>query len=77
MKKTIEIIVQILYVLSFCGAILSWILGAVCEIIGYAKFEQMLSAIGISNGFQRVWVISLISVFLLIITYFIKNKFFN
>lgn len=77
MKEIIKMIVQVVYVLSFCGVILSGVLGAVCEIIGYAKFEQVLSAIGISKGFERYWLVSAIMLLLLITTYFIKAKLFS
>ena len=77
MKEIIKIIVQVVHVLSFCGVILSGILGAVYEIIGHAKFEQVLSAIGISKGFERIWVVSAIMLLLLITTYFIKTKLFS
>ena len=77
MKEIIKMIVQVVHVLSFCGVILSGILGAVYEIIGHAKFEQVLSAIGISKGFERIWVVSAIMLLLLITTYFIKTKLFS
>lgn len=77
MKEIIKMIVQVVYVLSFCGVILSGVLGAVYEIIGHAKFEQVLSAIGISKGFERIWVVSAIMLLLLIATYFIKTKLFS
>lgn len=77
MKEIIKVIVQVVHVLSFCGVILSGILGAVYEIIGHAKFEQVLSAIGISKGFERIWVVSAIMLLLLITTYFIKTKLFS
>jgi hypothetical protein len=77
MKEILKMIVQVVHVLSFCGVILSGILGAVYEIIGHAKFEQVLSAIGISKGFERIWVVSAIMLLLLITTYFIKAKLFS
>lgn len=77
MKEIIRSIVQVVHVLSFCGVILSGVLGAIYEIIGHAKFEQILSAIGISKGFERIWIVSAIMLFLLIATYFIKTRLFN
>ena len=77
MKEIIKMIVHVVHVLSFCGTVLSGILGAVYEIIGHAKFEQVLSAIGISKGFERIWVVSAIMLLLLITTYFIKTKLFS
>ncbi len=77
MKEIIKMIVLVVHVLSFCGVIFSGILGAVYEIIGHARFEQVLSAIGISKGFEQVWVVSAIMMLLLITTYFIKAKLFS
>ena len=77
MKETIKMIVHAVHILSFCGVIFSGVLGAVYEIMGHAKFEQVLSAMGISKGFERIWVVSAIMLLLLIITYFIKAKLFS
>lgn len=77
MKEIIKMILQVVHVLSFCGVILSGVLGAVYEIIGHAKFEQILSAIGISKGFERIWVVSAIMLLLLVTTYFVKAKLFS
>ncbi len=77
MKEIIKMLVQAVHVLSFCGVILSGVLGAVYEIIGHAGFEQILSAIGISKGFEQIWVVSAIMLLLLITTYFIKAKLFR
>lgn len=77
MKNTIKIIVQVIHVLAFCGVILAGILGTIYEIIGHVNFEQMLSAIGISKGFERVWAVSAIMLILLITTYYIKSKLFS
>lgn len=74
MKEIIKMLVQAVHVLSFCGVILTGVLGAVYEIIGHVRFEQMLSAIGISKGFERIWVVSAIMLVLLIATYIIKTK---
>ena len=74
MKEVFKKIVQVEHVLSFCGVKLVGVLGAIYEIIGHAKFEQILSTIGISKGFERIWIVSAIMLLLLIITYFIKAK---
>lgn len=74
MKGVIRIIANVLYVLSFCGVILAGVLGAIYELIGHAKFEQMLSSLGVSNGFKRFWIFSIIMLLFLVITRFIKVK---
>ena len=77
MKKNFKIIVQVLYVFSFVGLILSCVLGAVYDIVGHTKFEQTLSAIGISNGYVRGAAFILIMLLLHIATSFIKSKCFK
>lgn len=56
MKDVIKTFVQIVHILSFGGLLLCGALGVVYEIIGPAKYEQLLSSFGISNGFERTWL---------------------
>lgn len=74
MKVIFTNFIYIVHILSLCGVIFSGILGAIYDIIGPAKFECMLSKIGIPNGYDRLWVVSAIMLLLLIITYFIKAR---
>lgn len=74
MKDVIKTVVQIVHILSFCGTLLCGALGAVYEIIGPAKYEQLLSSFGISNGFERTWLWAAVMSILLILTHFIKAK---
>lgn len=67
-------VVQIVYILSFCGTLLFGMLGVVCEIIGYGKYNQWLSLFGVSNGFERTWLWAAVMLILLISTHFIKAK---
>lgn len=77
MRVIIEIIVQVVHVLSFCLLMFVGVLGAVYEIIGHAKFEKILSLIGVSKGFERIWIVGIIMLLLFITTYFIKVKLFS
>ena len=74
MKRTVKIIVNTVQIISFCGVMLTGVLGAIYEILGNGKFEQMLSVIGLPNGFEWTWVIGAIMLLLLILTYIIKGK---
>ncbi len=40
MKEILKMLVQAVHVLSFCGVILSGVLGAVYEIIGHADLNR-------------------------------------
>lgn len=72
MKEAFKIIVQVVRILSFGGVIFTGVLGVLYEILGHAKFEQILSTIGISNGFERTWIVSAIMLIVLVVTCFIK-----
>ena len=77
MKTLFKAIIQVVHILSFCGVLLAGALGVIYEIVGYATFEKMLSSIGISKGFERIWIFSIIMLLLLIVTYFIKIRLFS
>lgn len=77
MKKIVILFVNIIHVVSFCAVLLSGVAGILYEIVGHAKFEQILSDFGISKGFERVWIFSAIMLLLLVVTYFIKSKLFS
>ena len=72
-----EKIVQVVHVIALCIAMLLGIIGAISEIIGAGKFEEILAVIGISDGIEWFWIISGIVCLLLIITCFIKAKLFS
>lgn len=75
MKDILKLFVKIIQVVSFCGLMLTGVTGVIYEILGFAKFERLLSSIGIPNGLQRVWIFGTIMLLLLIATSFIKDKF--
>lgn len=74
MKGIVKILVQIVHIGSFCGLMFLGLLGVIYEIVGHAKFEQILMYLGISKGFERIWAVGIIMLILLAITYFIKAK---
>jgi len=74
MKNLICIAVNIVHILSLCGVMFVVVLGVLYEIIGHAKFDQLLSKFGIVKGFEFVWVVGVITISLLIITSFLKAK---
>ena len=59
---------RVLVAISIIGAILFGLLGAIYEIVGHAKFEQLLSSIGISNGFCLLYIFGIVVLMLLIIS---------
>lgn len=74
MTEFIKNALNILNVISLCGVIIVGILGCLYDLIGYANFQKALASLGFDKGFERLWVIGVVMLFLLIITYFIKMK---
>ena len=74
MKHILGMIVRIIHILSICSLVLLWILSVIYEIVGHVKFERILSAIGISNGFKWLWIASAIALALFVLSFFIKKK---
>ncbi len=77
MKKSLKSLVNLVHILSFCGLILAGLLGVIYEIIGPVKFDQLLSKIGIANASDNVLLLGAVMLLLLVITYFIKTKYFE
>ena len=74
MINIIRMLVNTLHVISFCLLMLLGLVGVIYEIVGHRKFVQTLSAMGLSNGFEWVWILGAVVLIILMITYFIKNK---
>ena len=74
MRKIILMSIQVIQAISIGWLILAVFLGVLYEFVGYQKFEQMLSTIGVTNGFNLIWIISLIIFVLLVIIHFIKPR---
>ena len=74
MRDFARIIINILHIISFVGLTVSGLIGVIYEVIGWTIFERFFSKIGISKGFELVWVIGAISLIVLLLTYFIKTK---
>ena len=74
MKEITILIIKIIHIISLCGLVLMGILGAIYEIIGHAKYEQLLSTIGVHSGFHRTWIVFIILIIVCIITYFAKEN---
>ena len=50
--------------------------GIIYEILGPAVYEKMLIKLKISWSFERIWNFMFVCLVILIITYFIRKKFF-
>ncbi len=77
MKKVIRMIAKVVHISSLCGVMIVGVLGVIYDIVGHAKFEQILSDFGISKGFESMWIVGAIMLLLLIVTHYIKEKLVN
>lgn len=75
MKKAIKKAMHIIQVISTAGCFLIGCLGgAIYEIVGHKKFEELLSTFGIFNGMDTFVYVCVILIVLVIITCFINSK---
>lgn len=74
MKNVFSAIINILHTASFSIWIFMGAVGVIYELLGHAKFEKILSAIGVENGFSKIWSISIVSFLIWCLLYYIKFK---
>lgn len=77
MKEIIKIILLIVNIVSFIIIAIIGILGILSEILGPAKFDDLLQSLNIPLKFNILWKLSIIFIPILIITFVIRNKFFG
>jgi hypothetical protein len=71
-KDVVLFVVNVIYILAFIGVLVAGIIAALYELIGHAKFQELLNTIGISNGFECCWKVSIILVLVLVCAHFAK-----
>ena len=74
--KKLHFLVVAIQILSFFVSALVAIAGVVYE-ISPVVFEQLMAAVGISHGLRCVWVAGLISTGVMLITYFVRKRYFD
>ncbi len=77
MKETIKIILLIINILSFIIVAIIGLLGIVSEILGPAKFNDLLKSLNMPFDFNILWKLSIIFIPVLIITFILRKKFFG
>lgn len=77
MKEIIKIILLIVNIVSFTIVTIIGILGILSEILGSAKFDDLLKSLNIPLNFNILWKLSIIFIPILIITFIIREKFFG
>lgn len=76
MKEVLKIILLIINIISFALVALFGVTGIIYEILGPAVYEKMLIKLKISWSFESIWNFMFVCLVILIITYFIRKKFF-
>lgn len=74
--KKLHFLVVAIQILSFFVSALVAIAGVVYE-ISPVVFEQLMTAVGISDGLRCIWVASSISTGVMLITYFVRKRYFD
>lgn len=76
MKRFIKIFLLITNVISCASAVTFGIFGIFAEILNPPVFEKILAELKIPLDFDNFVTIGCISVIILIVTYFIRKRFF-
>lgn len=72
MNRLLRLLARIVNILALCGALLIGLLGAVYELFGPVRFEEIAAALGIADGYRCLWILGAIVLGLLIATCLIK-----
>lgn len=73
MKETVKVIINVTHYFSLIGVILSGLIGAVYELIGFELFEKILLSMGLKNGFNKMQIVGFVFLGLLLITFIVKH----
>lgn len=73
MKETVKVIINVTYYFSLIGVILSGLIGAVYELIGFELFEKILLSMGLKNGFNKMQIVGFVFLGLLLLTFIVKH----
>jgi len=76
LRKFLNIILLILNVSSFVLILLFGASGIICELFGPVIYEKLLQKLKIPWSFERIWLFLFVCLIILIITYFLRKKFF-
>ena len=74
MKEIIRIILLVLNIVSFVIIAIIGVLGILSELLGPAKFDDLLKSLYIPLNFNILWKLSIIFIPILIITFVIRKK---
>ncbi len=74
--KKLHLFMAAMQILSFFVSALVAVAGAVYE-ISPVVFERLMTAVGISHGLRCVWVTGSISTSVMLITYFVRKRYFT
>ncbi len=76
MKEFIKIILLLINIISCIAVLVFGTFGILAEILNPPTFEKLLTKLKISLNFDSFLLVAYISVVVLIVTYFLRKKFF-
>lgn len=77
MKNVVRIALLVINIICFILVAIFGVTGVVYEILGPAGYQKMLAKLKIPWSFQRIWTFMFICLVILIVTYFLRKKFFG
>ncbi len=77
MRNIVRIFLLIVNYISFALVLLFGLSGVIYEILGPARYEKILAKLKIPWSFDRVWSFMFICLIIMILTYFLRKKFFE
>ena len=77
MRDVIRIALLVINTISFILVALFGVTGIIYEILGPAGYEKILAKLKIPWSFDHIWTFMIICLAILIITYFLRKKFFG
>ena len=77
MRNAVRIALLVINIICFLLIAIFGVTGIVYEILGPAGYQKMLAKLKIPWSFQRIWTFMFICLVILIVTYFLRKKFFG
>ena len=77
MRDIIRIVLLVINIISFVLVAIFGMTGIIYEIFGPAAYEKMHKRLKIPWNFDKIWIFMFVCLAVLIITYFIRIKFFE
>ena len=76
MKKFLKVVLLIINIVTFVFVFVFGLSGIIYDLLGPATYVKMLQALKIPWSFEQIWVFMFACLVLMILSYFLRKKFF-